>query len=247
MEQINVHIKEIGQIIKDEELISLSDNNYHYKDLNVLSLISSDIRNSNKSFTKFHPIKNVWDLVNCNNDLKLFTAHLFYYRPLINNPIGEASLLNGEFLSTYFQTGADWLYSSFVSCCYEKLYNYWDRIGDALAFYLNVDIKEEQVSFSKVIDILTDHSSIKEEEQFKWLLNFKNNDFLEFNKHRKDIVHYYQFETTYRFEHAICSGDRAEIEKLWEWKKLMPEYFRLHLKSSCEGYYIACKLINNLP
>tara|TARA_R110001583_G_scaffold33438_4_gene112924 strand:+ start:16341 stop:17084 length:744 start_codon:yes stop_codon:yes gene_type:complete len=247
MQHKQEHIKEIVQIIKDEKLVSLSDNEYQYKDLNVLLLSSLDISNCNKSFKKFHALKNVWDLMNCNNDLKLFTAHLFYYQPLINNPINEAYLLDGEFISTYFQNGADWLYSSFVSSCYEKLYNFWDRIGDALAYYLNVDLKEEQINFPKVIDILNKHELIKKNIYFKKLLDFKDNEFKEFNKHRKDIVHYYQFETTFSFEHAINSGDKNKIEKLWKWKNEMPEYFRQHLKSSCEGYYNTYKLINNLP
>ncbi|RKD88158.1 Cthe_2314 family HEPN domain-containing protein [Mangrovibacterium diazotrophicum] len=247
MEHKQEHIIEIGQIIKDEKLVSLSDNDYQYNDLNVLTLVSTDISNCNKSFEKFHGLKNVWDLINCNNDLKLFTAHLFYYRPLINNPIGESYLLDGEFMSTYFQNGADWLYSSFVSCCYEKLYNFWDRIGDALAYYLNVEIREEQVNFPKVIDILTGRESLKDNKYFEKLLSFKNGEFKEFNAHRKDIVHYYQFETTFRFEHAINSGDKNKIEELWKWKNEMPEYFSQHLKISCEGYYNMYKLINNLP
>nr|WP_319397639.1 Cthe_2314 family HEPN domain-containing protein [uncultured Carboxylicivirga sp.] len=241
------HIIELAQIIKREKLVSLSDNEYTYKDLNVLLLSTSSIENRNNAFHRFHKVKNVWDLVNCNNDLKLFTAHLFFYRPLINNPIEEAFFLDGKFNSVYDQTSSDWLYSSFVSCCYEKLYNFWDRIGDSLAYYLNVDIKEEQVNFPKVIDILNKNELLKENIYFNKLLDFKNNEFKEFNKHRKDIVHYYQFETTFRFEHAINSGNKAKIEELWNWKRRMPEYFSEHLKISCEGYYNTYKLINNLP
>jgi hypothetical protein len=248
MQHIQEHIKEIGQIINDEKLISLSDNNYQYKDQNVSIFSTSGTHNCNRIFKKFHDLKNFLDLINCNNDLKIFTAYLFYFRPLINNPINESYLIDGEFMSTYFQNGADWMYSSFVSSCYEKLYNFWDRIGDALAYYLNVDIiNEELVNFPKVIDVLTKQDVIKDNLYFKKLLDFKTNEFTEFNKHRKDIVHYCQFETTFRFEHAIYSGDKEKVEELWKWKKEMPEYFRQHLKNSCEGYYNTYKLINNLP
>jgi hypothetical protein len=241
------HIKEIGQIIKDQKLVSLSDNDYQYKDQNVLELITSKTQGCNRTFKKFHKLKNIWDLINCNNDLKIFTAHLFYYRPLINNPIDEAYFIDGKYMSTYFQNGADWLYSSFVSSCYEKLYNFWDRIGDALAYYLNVDIKEELVNFPKVIDNLSKQELIKDNPYFKKLLNFKTCEFTEINRHRKDIVHYYQFETTFRFEHTINSGDKEKIEVLWKWKNEMPEYFKQHLENSCEGYYNMYRLINNLP
>lgn len=241
------HIREIEQIIRDEKLPSLSDNGYQYKDHNVLNLYNSSIQNCNQTFKKFHELKNIWDLINCNHDLKIFTAYLYYYRPLINNPIDEAYFIEGNFMSTYFQNNADRLYSSFVSACYEKLYNFWDRIGDALAYYLNVDIKEDKIYFPQIIDILTNQDAIRNNPYFKKLLDFKNNEFKEFNQYRKEIVHYYQFETTFRFEHTINNGDIDEIEKLWKRKQKMPEYFRQHLQHSCDGYYNTYRLINNLP
>jgi hypothetical protein len=246
MQNRHQHIKEIIQISRELKLLSLSDNNYQYKDQNVLELITFETQDFNRSFRKFHKIKNIWDLINCNNDLKIFTAQLYYYRPLINNPINEADYLEGEFLSTYFQNGADWIYSSFVSSCFEKLYNFWDRIGDALAYYLNLNIKEDQVNFPKVIEKLSQLDNIKDNPYFIKLLDFKNIEFLEFNKHRKDIVHYYQFETTYRFDHTIYSGDKDKIEELWKWKYGMPDYFKKHLENSCEGFYNMYRLINNL-
>ena len=240
-------MKEILQIIKNENLISLSDNKYKYKDLQVSIFASSGDLSINQTFKKFHQLKNIWDLINCNNDLKIFTAYLFYYRPFINNPINEACLMDGEYLSIYDQNEADWFYSSFVSSCYEKLYNFWDRIGDALAYYLNVEIEEYKVGFPCVIDKLAKLSVAKDNPYFKKLLDFKTNEFTEFNKHRKDIVHYYQFETTFRFEHFINSGDKEKMEKLWKWKNEMPEYFKQHLENSCEGYHNTYKLINNWP
>lgn len=240
-------MKKILQILETENLASLSDNEYLYKDLNVLLFSGSKKRSSLNNFKKFNNIKNEWDLINCNNDLKILTAHLYFYRPLINNPLKESYPLDGEFMSTYFQNGSDWFYSTFVSCCFEKLYNFWDRIGDALAFYLDLSLPEFQVNFSKTIDLINALEEFSQNKYFLKLLNFKNNDFLEFNRFRKEIVHYYQFETTYRYEHLMNNRDKNEIEKLWNWKKNMPEYFKNHIIESCEGYYNAYKFINNLP
>jgi len=186
------------------------------------------------------------DLINCNNDLKLLTAHLFYYKPLINNPVEESMTYEGKFISTYYQTSGDWLFSTFVSCCYEKLYNFWDRIGDALAFYLNLKIKEHRVDFARAIDFMKTKGIYNGNKHFQWLLKFKENDFIEFNSNRKEIVHYYQFETTYKHLQIIKSGNLEEITKLWNWKRNLPDYFKKHLQNSCEGYYQTYKLINNL-
>lgn len=184
-------------------------------------------------------------MTNCNNDLKLFTAKLYLYRNHINNPIKESFYQDRQFLSTYFQTEEDWVYSAFVSCCFEKLYNFWDRIGDALAYYLKLDISEHSVNFPKVIEKMDSIGCFRENAHFKALKSFKDNQFKEFNKHRKEIVHYYQFETTFRYEHMKKLSNKEELTKLWVWKKSMPEYFKDHLVNSCEGFYNMYKLIES--
>lgn len=209
------HMKEIRAIFKSENLMSLSDNDYQYKDLNVLLLSTSNTPQKNKGFKKFNSIKNEWDLLNCNNDLKLLTAHLYYYRPIINNPTKEFYIYNGNYTSTYFQNEPDWFYSTHVSCCFEKLYNFWDRIGDALAYYLNLEIKEWTVDFAKVIDLMSKDESYSNNKYFQSLLEFKNTKFTEFNLLRKDIVHYYQFETTFRWEHTMNCSNKNSINELW--------------------------------
>ena len=79
------------------------------------------------------------------------------------------------------------------------------------------------------------------------MLDDIENEFKEFNDHRKEVVHYYQFETTYQHEFLDNSSDENEIKRLWEWKKNMPEYFKNHLKLSCDGFVKTYELIKNLP
>ena len=240
------HIKELEQIMQNESLISLSDNDFNYKSINVLTLRPSDISKCNSSFSKFHPMKNICDLINCNNDLKTFTAYLFYYKPFINNPTEESYFSEGEYHAPYFQNAADYYYSTFVSSCYEKLYNFWDRIGDALAYYFNVDIKENEVNFGNVIDRLHKRKDVFENEYFRKLLDFRSLEFAEFNSKRRDIVHYYQYQTEFFFEHSANISDKGKIESMWTLKNQMAQYFSQHLRSSCEGYYNTYRLINML-
>jgi toxin ParE1/3/4 len=69
------------------------------------------------------------------------------------------------------------------------------------------------------------------------------NEFREFNKHRKEIVHYYQFETTYKHQLEENYRNEEEIEKLWNWKNNMPSYFKSHLNLSCIGFVKTYELI----
>lgn len=244
MKKPKVHLDSIFKIFQKENLISLSDNDYSYKGINVLEFSGE---NTNSDLKKYNSIKNVFDMVNCNNDLKFFTAQLYLYRPYINNPILENRPCDGLTMFTYFQNPYDWAYSTYVSCCYEKLYNFWDRIGDSLAYYLNLDISEDRVSFHSVIEKLSNSNLYNSNSNFEFLQKFKNNEFSEFNSHRKDIVHYYQFETDYFYNFTINSFEKEKIMKLWERKSKMPEYFKDHLIQSCDGFYHTYKLINNLP
>lgn len=245
MEHLEKHYSEVSKFFTQENLISLSDNEHNYNGLNTMEILH--LEKVNPKFEKFNKFKNLADLKNCNNDLKLLTANLYLYHPHINNPFNEFKFFRGEKIFTYFQNGPDWIYSTFVSCCYEKLYNYWDRIGDTLAYYLELDIPEFTVGFASVIDKMISMGIYDSNPNFEYLKNFKQNEFREFNKHRKEVVHYYQFETTYKHQILENSRNEKEVEKLWNWKNNMPSYFKNHLNLSCEGFVKTYELIKNLP
>lgn len=244
MIHIEKHYKEISKFFEEQNLISLSDNEHVYNGMNTMDILTLNI--DNPKFKKFDKFKNLADLKNCNNDLKLLTANLYMYHPYINNPLDEYRYFEGKKVFTYFQNGPDWIYSTFVSCCYEKLYNYWDRIGDTLAYYLKLDIPESKVAFAMVIDKMIRMGDFNSISNFNFLKNFKETEFKEFNEHRKEVVHYYQFETTYKYLIETNYQNEKEIEKLWNWKNEMPIYFKNHLKLSCEGYVQTYELIKSL-
>ena len=245
MEHLEKHYSEVSKFFTQENLISLSDNEHNYNGLNTMEILH--LEKINPNFEKFNKFKNLADLKNSNNDLKLLTANLYLYHPHINNPLNEFKFVQGDKIFTYFQNGPDWIYSTFVSCCYEKLYNYWDRIGDTLAYYLELDIPEFKVGFTSVIDKMTSMRIFDSNLNFLYLKNFKQNEFREFNKHRKEVVHYYQFETTYKHQIEENCRNEEEIEKLWNWKNNMPSYFKNHLNLSCEGFTKTYELIKNMP
>ena len=190
-----------------------------------------------------------FDIKNCNDDLKLFLANLYLFKPYINDPtldkITIPSIPDLYFFS-YNQNFSDWNYCSLVSCCFEKLYNYWDRIGDIISLYLNVfsEKDERKITFASVIDNLDRKGIYSNDENFKFLKSFKDNQFKDFNKTRKEVVHYNQFETTYRYDFIFKhQNDEEKIMEIWKWKKNMPEYFKNHLEISLLGYKHCFKFI----
>ncbi|GBF22543.1 MULTISPECIES: Cthe_2314 family HEPN domain-containing protein [Arenibacter] len=234
MKNIESFYNEVSSYFVTKNLISLTDNGYVFEDSNIMEFLS--LKKENPNFPKLEKNKVFNDLLNCNNDLKYFVASLYCYLPYINNPLNEWTMFEGEKLFTYNQKGCDWLFSMNVSCSFEKLYNFWDRIGDVLGYYLEVDLAEYQMNFAKCIDELNKRPELQNNTNFLELKEFRHGDFVEFNKHRKEIVHYYQFETTFRDVLEENCRDEIKIKELWEWKKNMPDYFKNHLHMSCKAF-----------
>jgi len=231
----------ISDIYRSESLSSLESNNFTYKDINILTCP----QNPNYQEKKFNHFINQWDLINCCNDLMYFTSQLFLHQNLINNPFEEFTEFgNGKVLSLYHQNLYDHRYSIFVTCCFEKCYNYWDRIGDRLASFYPKLLKIHQVDFSRIIDGI--NSLGVENENFRWLLNFKNNEYQQLNNHRKNLVHYCQYEANYRYEHVMHCADIEYLKPLWKEKSEFPEYFKNHLELAVEGYYHMYKFLESL-
>lgn len=238
---IDDYNRAVMDVYTSESLISLESNKFNYKDINILMCP----QNPSYQEEKFNHLINQWDLINCCNDLMYFTAQLFLHQSLINNPLKEFSVLeNSELISLFHQNLYDHRYSIFVTCCFEKCYNYWDRVGDRIASFYPKLLKIWQVDFSRIIDEV-DYLGV-ENENFKWLLNFKNNEYQQLNKYRKDFVHYSQYEAKFRYEHTMNCTDIEQLKQLWREKSEFPDYFKNQLELTVEGYYRMYKFLESL-
>jgi hypothetical protein len=242
-ELIESYEKEVIEIYKRENLVALRDNEYKYEGVELHEIFSIP-NNSTLSIPNFNKIKNFWDIINCNSDLRHFTALLYFYRPFINDPNNDKINTDNFPVYSYFQNLPDRRFSQFASVCFEKLYNYCDRIGDLLAHYYPSKFPDvKRIYFPNVIDKLKDDSDLNNEKYFNDLLTYREVVYQEINKRRKEIVHYYQFETNYRFDFNLNASNEEEIKKLWEFKNGLPEYFGKHLKLSNELYINTLNLI----
>lgn len=237
---LNSYNEELFKIYEEFDLKSLEDNDFKIREINVLTI---PIKKGERS-EKLIPTILLWDLNNCLNDLKYFTGNLFLYLDHINNPLDELFYVDDKFISsTYFQNMFDRRYSLFITCCFEKAYNYWDRIGDILHSHYQDLLKPHQVDFNRIIDSVSKLDVGG--EYFDWLLSFKENEYKILNNYRREFVHYYQFESKYRYNHTMNSHDLEFIEKIFLEKINFPEYFKNHLKLCLEGIYNFIEIDSN--
>lgn len=163
----------------------------------------------------------------------------------MNNPLNEVITLPeaNKRISLYDQNTYDRRYSSFVTCCFEKSYNFWDRIGDRIASFFPELIRIHQVDFVRILDRL----ELKgfENKHLNWLIQFKENEYKELNLYRRNFVHYYQFESYFRYQHAMNLSDFDSLSKLWLEKYGFAAYFKKHLRLSSEGYFHMCKFLED--
>jgi hypothetical protein len=127
LKQIYEYDSQIKKIYENEDLLCVSDNQFNHFEYNL-----ADFPTSAANTSEFNDLLNHFDLLKCSEDLKYFTGLLFLYKDYINNPLEEVIFFNGRTISIYDQNLYDRRYLTFVSCCFEKCYNYWDRIGDKL-------------------------------------------------------------------------------------------------------------------
>ena len=171
-------------------------------------------------------------------DLKYFTSLLFLYHPYFKLPRYEKDY-------PYNINEYDIIYSRYISICYEKVYNFWERIAILIySFYPDIFKEKEKVYFSKVIDKLDDLKI--DNDNLKWLIIFKNSKYKNMNDERIKIVHFNQYGSLNIDEYLKTLNGKNNFNDWKEKKNSFPEYFRLHLNLEIEGYKQTLAFTNSI-
>lgn len=229
--------KGIIAIYKNENLTSLRGlhNEYDLKGRNILTW-HSDVTRLNEikyGFGSFY-YNNLNDLFFCSDEILYFTAHLYLYRPYMNNPLLDYQIFYGREIFPNHQNIPAKRYNMFADIVSQKLYNYWDRIGDLIETFFPNKIKPNQIYFLTVIDIIPPefHNSLN----YQWLTQFKKNHYKKLNELRKQIVHYNSTDTQYNSKHLEFSSSRQEMETLHAERESLPEFYKEQIKFTIEGF-----------
>ena len=248
MDFIREYQQKLNDVYHKEKLVCLSDwDLVKFNDKNSLQFISdncSATRNKVNSEGIFDAI--VDDLISSiSQDIKFSLGNIYLYKELgINNFLNEHTTTpQGETIFTYRQTLGDRRFFFYVSVCFEKLYNFWDRIGDLLSLSLDLKIEPKEIYFPKVIKEIEKLNS--QSVNLKFLKEFSESEYQDIlNRIRKLIVHYRQKDTYFRFEWLKNLGNKEAITKLQEEKDKLPNLLKSQMSLTMKGFESAVLLIH---
>jgi hypothetical protein len=227
-ELINKLNESISTIYGKEKLYPLRGENGSYK-LNgkqILTWYFEVIKKGSCHFkTNYDYDQNIDELLFISDEIVYFTALLYFYRPYINNPLKDSYTMGDKKVYPVFTNLSGKRYDMYLDVLFEKNYNYWDRIGDLIASYFPTIFKaKENIYFVTTIKRLEE--KYKGNSDYDWLLEFVKNDFKEFNKERKKIVHSISKSTELKLKHLSNTTNYEETKKLINKRLSYPDYFK---------------------
>ena len=233
------------RIYESENLQCIAGLNHDFKieGENVLESFMNAMRKGQKIYApeaKGEKLK--FDYNKINSDLKLisdeilhFTGLTCLYSQYLTSPLDRPILFNnGEIVYANYQELPDKRFFMYATCAYEKLYNYWDRIGDLLASFFPEFIKPEKVYFSKIDKFIP--QNLHSIDCLKWLIEFKNGTFESLNDLRIGIVHYENLDTTFSSTHLVDSRNRTQLEILVSKRAEIIPDLKINIDLTLKGY-----------
>jgi len=234
--------KEIVEIYKSRDLINLSglDREFILNGRNILQWYFETIGNIKTKPSNFDFNRCFEDLMFCSDEIIYFTALLYLYRPYLQNPIKDGYQFGDKMVYPYIQTIEVSRFNMFVNTLYEKIYNYWDRIGDLFGAFLP-KLNPKRIYFTTVIDYM--EGDFEDSENYMWLNKFRKNEFKELNQQRNDVVHYELVGTKFRWGHVKNVTDEKRISDMVNEREKLPEYFKTHNDLTKIGFEKSIQLL----
>lgn len=234
--------KEIQTICEKEKIYCLANfDNVKFDDENALGFLSliRKTRESTNEEGNFDLLTH--DLINSvSSDIKFSIANAFLYFPHANNFLNELrKYSDGQKIPTYFMTIEDKRFFFYVNTAFEKLYIFWDRIGDILFLAFQLNLPEDRVYFNSTIRELG--TTLESSESGNWLRNFHDNEYSQIlNRLRIKIVHYRQKDTYFYTEwlkyFSQANTDPGHIAQLQKEKEELLPLLKHQLDLANEGF-----------
>jgi len=185
------------------------------------------------------------DLINsASPDIAFSLKNVYLYFPGINDFTKKVISAGDQLIPTYYQTFADKRFLYFAGVTIEKLYAFWDRIGDLLCLAFGLDIQQDRVYFGSVIDKLIEKIS---SPHLAWLKDFKNTKYSDLNEKRKRVVHYHGLYS-YFYKEWLNGISQKKDDSFWislqKGKQDLPFFLKEHLHLTIKGFEETVLLIS---
>lgn len=225
----------IVSIYKEHDLKCLRgiDNKYELDGKPLLSWYFDATRKLSIANSKFDSNANCDDLLFISDEIMYFTAHLYLYKPYLNNPIHDSYYLGGGKVFPNFINISSRRYYMFADVAFQKIFNYWDRIGNLIAAFFPEEFKNRNIHFTSTIDKI--ESSYQDIPSIMWLKDYRQNGFKELNEKRRSVVHRSTTDTVFKHSHLKKSRNEDEIRTWMNERNGLPDYFKSEIGNTFKG------------
>jgi hypothetical protein len=231
------HDEAILHIYRETKLSSIRDDEYTFQGFDFFTsytdIFYDRFPQGENQFASFDEIAFASD------QLIYFTAHLFLYKPFIerNTEID----LGGNNVNIFIPSLPGKRYDMYADICFQKAYNFWDRIGDLIAVIVAKNSKKD-IYFAPILQKVP--QLFQSNEHFKWLDNFSKHDYKKMKEKRNRIVHYFSINTELFNDRLSNSQDKAKLDRLQTEREALADYFLNHSKTVLIGFYHTLKLLD---
>lgn len=260
---IDAYNQLIYEIYDREQISCLSDNNYVYKGVNVLGLSNpaivkmvkvglydclSEITDKLKR-PRFSEVHAENEIMTATADIKYRLGTMYLYFPYIVKLHQSYYYLKGERQYYYEQSRDDARFNREIPIAFESLYKYWQRLSDyLLSFFPKALAACKGVSyFHTPLDyILSNHADLLGSDNLQWLISFKDNNYLEFNKRRKFFVHTAGYDNEFFQNFLKANNKEDKVIEMDQERANILAFLKENLDNCLEGYLKMMAFLNEL-
>ncbi|MFH1160670.1 MAG: Cthe_2314 family HEPN domain-containing protein [bacterium] len=124
----------------------------------------------------------------------------------------------------------------------QTLYNYWDKVGDLISKFFEINLPEHQIYFYTVLQYFPEN---EKDEYYRWFEDFLNARYKELNNERISVVHYQGIESKIHQIYMEGNRDESKMNELQNWKVSLLDVFLIDFQDTIKGFEMALKLIES--
>lgn len=237
--------EEILIIYRKEKILDIEPNNgLKIEGKNYLLFFTDIVNKPRSNKVKINSFNFFDDLLKKTIDIKFLLANMYMHKPFLWNFLKHNYKYNNKNNFYYYMSYNDTRYMTYCDLLFQTIYNYWDKIGDLLAMFFTPKLSNKNLYFGNVIKNIP--TLYKVSENYVWLNEFRENDYLCLNKKRILTVHYNNYSSGF-YEHWLKNiSNEDEIEKLQKDINDLTDYFKDNLNKAITGFEKALKLIDEI-